>query len=72
MSEHDVEADRLAKFRAMADEARHAARNAKTPQMREEYEALVRAWELLILEMESLEADKRGADGAASGIRSAN
>ena len=52
----DDDADRLGKFRAMAAEAREAARNAKTAQMREEYESLVRAWELLIWEMESIEA----------------
>ena len=46
----------------MADEAREAARNAKTPQLREEYENLVRSWQMLIAEMESLEAARlRGA-----------
>jgi hypothetical protein len=50
------EDDRLNKFRAMAHEAREAARNAKTAALREEYENLVRAWEMLIWEMESLEA----------------
>ena len=72
MSERDEEADRLTKFRAMAEEAREAARNAKTAQLREEYEALVRSWELLILEMESLEADGSGAVAALSRISSAN
>ena len=43
----------------MADEAREAARNAKTPQLREEYENLVRSWQMLIAEMESLEAARR-------------
>ena len=56
MSEREQDADRLGKFRAMADEAREAARNAKTPQLREEYESLVHAWQMLIAEMESLEA----------------
>jgi hypothetical protein len=61
VSQRDDEADRLEKFRAMADEAREAARNAKTAQLREEYENLVRAWEMLIAEMESLEAAREKA-----------
>jgi hypothetical protein len=72
VSERVEEADRLTKFRAMAEEAREAARNAKTAQLREEYEALVRAWELLILEMESLDADGSGAVAAPSRVSSAN
>src|SRR5258705_7517534 len=47
----EPEIDRLQKFRAMAAEAREVADNAKTPQMRQEYENLVRAWDQLILEM---------------------
>ena len=56
MPHGDNEDDRLNKFRTMATEAREAARNAKTAALREEYENLVRAWEMLIWEMESLEA----------------
>jgi hypothetical protein len=56
VSERDDEAERLEKFRAMADEAREAARNAKTAVLREEYEHLVHAWEMLIAEMKLLEA----------------
>jgi hypothetical protein len=44
---------RLGKFRAMAAEASVAARAAQSPEMRREYENLVRAWEELIREMES-------------------
>ena len=43
---------RLGKFRAMAAEAAQAARSATSPEMRREYENLVRAWEDLIREME--------------------
>jgi hypothetical protein len=64
VSERDDEADRLEKFRAMADEAREAARNAKTASMREEYEHLVHAWELLIAEMQLLEAARARAASA--------
>ena len=37
----------------MAAEAAVAARNARSPDMRREYENLVRAWEELIREMEA-------------------
>jgi hypothetical protein len=45
--------NRLAKFRAMAADAALSARNAQSPEMRREYENLVRAWEELIGEMEA-------------------
>jgi hypothetical protein len=66
LSERGEEADRLDKFRAMAEEAKDAARNAKTAQLREEYESLVHAWQLLIWEMEALEVRRRhdGSTGA--------
>jgi hypothetical protein len=42
----------LGKFRAMAAEASLAACNRQSPEMRREYENLVRAWKELIREME--------------------
>ena len=69
MSQRDDETERLAKFRAMAEEARGAALNAKSASMRAEYEALVRAWELLIAEMEAIDTRQDGAAEAVLHLR---
>jgi hypothetical protein len=52
--------NRLGKFRSMAAEAAAAARFTQSPEMRREYENLVRAWEELIREMEAADKDGRG------------
>jgi len=55
LSEHDKRefADRLAKFREMADSARESARRATTDKMRRDYQALADSWDQLIKEIEN-------------------
>jgi hypothetical protein len=45
-------ANRLDRFRQMAEEARVASLRATTPELRTTYEELARSWEQLIIEME--------------------
>jgi hypothetical protein len=49
-------AGRLQRFRALAADALQSARKAQSPEMKQEYENLAKAWGDLIAELERLEA----------------